>query len=193
MKKFSWGRIILVFVVVLAGYFGYQQYLEYQEAPRLHAIAKSMKEKQNDIDKEEKRKRDVGFVDSSEYVNAFNEVVRTEYKIRGKTENSYLVISSDENGISSVCFNAYVDEKVRLFAPIVPVSVYMKFDGGDTKEYRARRGSMESDLCIISFKRFMSDLRNSSSLIVAMPFLDNYTKTTRMYEFNTKTYNEIVK
>lgn len=194
MEKSTKKIIIISVIVGILGYAGWQQAKEYKQAPFKQELLESQRERQKDQEEQLQHRRDIGFVETVKYANAFNEVVGIDYNIIGRTQGSTLRISQEGEQVKSVCFSVFTgDESINLFAPLITIQVYAKFDGGETKTFNATRGRNSSkELCIDSANRFMYNLRSSKDLQVALPFLEYSNKTTKIYEFNLKTFNGIV-
>lgn len=181
--------------VVVAGLFalGYPQYKEYQLADFNHQVSESAKESQLEFQKQMDLRRKTGFVETVKYTNAFNEVVSVDYNIIGITEGSTIQVSQKESGVDSVCFSVLTNSDTKkLFAPLVSVPVYVKFDGGETKTFNATRGSSTFYLCIGNKTRFLNNMKAASKVEVALPFLEYSNHITEIYEFNLKTFNGVI-
>lgn len=98
------------------------------------------------------QRRDMGFVETVSYTNAFGDVTTRSVNVLGRTKGTMLTIRREGTGkLVDVCFSAITDDSKReLFAPYFSTPVYAKFDGGETKEFSASRGSTEDFLCITS-------------------------------------------
>lgn len=193
-SKFSYPKAIVISAIIgLLAYGGWQQAKEYKQAPFKQQVLESQREAAQALERQLEQRRNVGFVETVKYANAFNEVVGVDYNIIGRTKGSTLRISQESDHVKSVCFSVFTgDDSVKLFAPLITIQVYAKFDGGETKSFSASRGrGSPSDLCIDSTSRFMYNLRNSNEIQVALPFLEYSNKITKIYEFNLKTFNGI--
>ena len=97
-------------------------------------------------------RRDRGFIETANYTNAVDDVTTRSLNVLGRTKGITLTIRRKGTGkLIDVCFSANKDDKkCELFAPYFPTTVYAKFDGGETKEFEASRGSAEDFLCISS-------------------------------------------
>ncbi|UIW12268.1 MAG: hypothetical protein [Enterobacter phage ENC20] len=142
-----------------------------------------------------KERRDMGFVESVSYTNAFGDVTTRSVNVLGRTKGTMLTIRREGTGkLIDVCFSAITDDSKRnLFAPYFSTPVYAKFDGGETKEFEASRGTTEDFLCISSPQRFLFNMSRASVMQVQLVFLDHYSKVPEVHEWNLKTYNEVVK
>lgn len=141
-----------------------------------------------------KQRRDMGFVETVSYTNAFGDVTTRSVNVLGRTKGTMLTITREGTGkLVDVCFSAITDDSKReLFAPYFSTPVYAKFDGGETKEFSASRGSTEDFLCITSPQRFLFNMDRASVMQVQLVFLDHYSKVPEVHEWNLKTYNEVV-
>ena len=142
-----------------------------------------------------KERRDMGFVETVSYTNAFGDVTTRSVNVLGRTKGTMLTIRREGTGkLVDVGFSAITDDSKRsLFAPYFSTPVYAKFDGGETKEFEASRGSTEDFLCISSPQRFLFNMSRASVMQVQLVFLDLYSKVPEVHEWNLKTYNEVVK
>ncbi|MCM7218405.1 hypothetical protein [Enterobacter hormaechei] len=139
-------------------------------------------------------RRESGFVEKVDYTNTFGDVTTRSLNVLGRTKGTMLTIRREGTGkLIDVCFSAITDDKKReLFAPYFSTTVYAKFDGGETKEFEASRGSTEDFLCISSPQRFLFNISRANVMQVQLIFLDHYSKVPEVHEWNLKTYNEIV-
>ncbi|MEG6140996.1 hypothetical protein UXP65_09195 [Enterobacter kobei] len=139
-------------------------------------------------------RRESGFVEKVDYTNTFGDVTTRSLNVLGRTKGTMLTIRREGTGkLIDVCFSAITDDKKReLFAPYFSTTVYAKFDGGETKEFEASRGSTEDFLCISSPQRFLFNISRANVMQVQLIFLDHYSKIPEVHEWNLKTYNEIV-
>ncbi|HGW5382561.1 TPA: hypothetical protein ACNH1J_000317 [Enterobacter hormaechei] len=139
-------------------------------------------------------RRESGFVEKVDYTNTFGDVTTRSLNVLGRTKGTMLNIRREGTGkLIDVCFSAITDDKKReLFAPYFSTTVYAKFDGGETKEFEASRGSTEDFLCISSPQRFLFNISRANVMQVQLIFLDHYSKVPEVHEWNLKTYNEIV-
>lgn len=142
-----------------------------------------------------KERREMGFVETVSYTNAFGDITSRTVNVLGRTEGTMFTVRREGTGkLIDVCFSAFSnDSKRNLFAPYFSTPVFAKFDGGETKEFVASRGSTEDFLCISSPQRFLFHVRNASVMQVQLTFLDHYSKVPEVHEWNLKTYNEVVK
>ena len=140
-------------------------------------------------------RRESGFVEKVDYTNAFGDVTTRTVSVLGRTKGTMLTIRREGTGkLIDVCFSAITDDKKReLFAPYFSTTVYAKFDGGETKEFSASRGSTEDFLCITSPQRFLFNMDRANVMQVQLVFLDHYSKVPEVHEWNLSTYNEVVK
>ncbi|MCK6978811.1 hypothetical protein [Enterobacter roggenkampii] len=139
-------------------------------------------------------RRESGFVEKVDYTNTFGDVTTRSLNVLGRTKGTMLTIRREGTGkLIDVCFSAITDDKKReLFAPYFSTTVYAKFDGGETKEFEASRGSTEDFLCISSPQRFLFNISRANVMQVQLIFLDHYSKVPEVHEWNLKIYNEIV-
>lgn len=81
------------------------------------------------------QRRDMGFVETVSYTNAFGDVTTRSVNVLGRTKGTMLTIRREGTGkLVDVCFSAITDDSKReLFAPYFSTPVYAKFDGGETK------------------------------------------------------------
>lgn len=140
-------------------------------------------------------RRESGFVEKVDYTNTFGDVTTRSLNVLGRTKGTMLTIRREGTGkLIDVCFSAITDDKKReLFAPYFSTTVYAKFDGGETKEFEASRGSTEDFLCISSPQRFLFNISRANVMQVQLIFLDHYSKVPEVHEWNLKQYNEIIK
>lgn len=195
MKKLlKWGFFAAVGYLVVSS--TYNNYLVQKEEPHRLAVAESEKETQRAMEKIVEQRRQTGFVEVRKLTNAFEEVIAMDYQVISKTPGVTMVISTGASGsdIKEICFNAVtMDEKKYIFAPYTTISVYAKFDGGETRQFNATRGISESYLCITSKNRFLFHMQNAKSMQVAIPYLDHYEHTSEVADFNLTTYNGMIK
>jgi len=183
---------VLALIVGTLAYAGVQQAKEYKQAPFKQQVLETQREADAAAEQEKIAKRESGFVGINVYKNAFDEAIGKDYRIHGIKENSFITVYEEENGIDAVCFQVFTNDKYyELYHPsFKSVDVYIKFDGGETKTFASREGRGGS-LCVAGVSRFMDNLRKSSSVAVALPFLDYSNHVTEIYEFNLKTFNGI--
>ena len=140
-------------------------------------------------------RRESGFVEKVDYTNAFGDVTTRTVSVLGRTKGTMLTIRREGTGkLVDVCFSAITNDKKReLFAPYFSTTVYAKFDGGETKEFSASRGSTEDYLCISSPQKFLFEMSRANRMRVELIFLDHYSKVPEVHEWNLKQYNEMFK
>ncbi|AKL03501.1 MULTISPECIES: hypothetical protein [Enterobacter cloacae complex] len=140
-------------------------------------------------------RRESGFVEKVDYTNAFGDVTTRTVSVLGRTKGTMLTIRREGTGkLVDVCFSAITNDKKReLFAPYFSTTVYAKFDGGETKEFSASRGSTEDYLCISSPQKFLFEMSRANRMRVELIFLDHYSKVPEVHEWNLKQYNEMIK
>ncbi|MEP9196247.1 hypothetical protein ABKU57_07125 [Enterobacter kobei] len=138
-------------------------------------------------------RRESGFVEKVDYTNAFGDVTTRSVSVLGRTKGTMLTIRREGTGkLVNVCFSAITNDKKReLFAPYFSTTVYAKFDGGETKEFSASRGSTEYYLCISSPQKFLFEMSRANLMQVQLIFLDHYSKVPEVHEWNLKKYNEM--
>jgi len=187
-----WKSIALTAFI---GFFVYKG-LEYNQlTPEIQAQKAEAEVSNRMIERQVALRRETGFVEVRKYANAFDEVTGVDYTIIGKNVGSNMLIEKNEKGeTTTACFRVITkDERKTLFAPYNTVTVYAKFDGGETKSFSATRGSNEDYLCITSLRRFMFNLESAQSMAIALPFLEYSEHVTEVHEFNLKTYNGMTK
>ncbi|QDH49197.1 hypothetical protein PHYNN_75 [Pantoea phage Phynn] len=187
MKR--WGVAILVAAV---GAFIYNGCVENEKAAQREVEKEKSAIAAYEQEKIIQMRRDTGFTEIRETVNAFGEVVSKDYSVMSKEPGVYMMITTDATGsVEQICFSAYTnDPDKRLFHPsfrntVVPV----KFDRGDTKEFYM--GDKSGLLCVVSTERFLYNMKTSKVMHVAIPYLDKYTHVSEVAEFNLKMYQEI--
>lgn len=181
-------------IVAGLGYVGWHQKLEYDNAPYESAKQASQQEQVNKHEQMLVDRRDSGFVEKVNYSNAFGDVTESVVNVLGRTKGTVLTITRTGTGkLDSVCFSAITDDpKKELFAPYFPTSVYVKFDGKETKEFGASRGRNSYYLCVSSPQRFVFNMKHAKVMQVQLTFLDKYSKVPEVHEWNLTTYNDVV-
>lgn len=190
----KWSAFIAVTVGVVI--FGIEQKKAYDiRAPYEAAKAISAEESERQHNEMLALRREMGFVEKVNYTNAFGDITSSVTNVLGRTLGQTLTITRDASGkLDSVCFSAISDDEKRsLFSPYFSTKIYAKFDGGDTKEFAAKRGSNEMYLCVISPRRFLFNMESAKVMQVQLIFLDHYSKVPEVHEWNLTTFNDVVK
>lgn len=187
-----WKSIALTAFI---GFMVYKGLENNQLTPEISAKNAAEQVRQRGIEEQVALRRETGFVEVRKYANAFDEVTGMDYTIIGKNVGSNMLIEKDEKGtVKRLCFRAITqNDKKVLFTPYNSVTVYAKFDGGETKSFSATRGMGGDYLCITSLNRFMYNLKSAQSLAIALPFIEYSEHVTEVHEFNLKTYNGMIK